>query len=271
MKSVAAAIAALLLAAPCTGRGDEPPVGATISCESLSLDRSLAEHMRNRHLLDTHGLAQVLLTLCPQSPSRFRWMIWDSLALEELDEPLRAEAALAMVVKDGPLPEKNVAATLLARTYLIRGDEQAYSAAMAQLTPESAARLRTFAARQDESAFQRRLQLLRDPQLQAAAMDQFQAYRQATHTRRPWLAGTLSTILPGAGQAYAGSWQGAAIAFVLNGVLIGATVELSMRHHYAAREQLAWLLPSFTWGTFSTPLTWPRAGTSAPPNRIAKP
>ena len=39
----------------------------------------------------------------------------------------------------------------------------------------------------------------------------------------------LSAILPGAGQAYAGSIESAAMAFVLNGLAIGATVELARR------------------------------------------
>jgi hypothetical protein len=55
---------------------------------------------------------------------------------------------------------------------------------------------------------------------------------QRAHVRRPWLAGVLSAVLPGAGQAYAGSWQGAAVALVLNAALIGATAELATRRLY---------------------------------------
>jgi hypothetical protein len=57
---------------------------------------------------------------------------------------------------------------------------------------------------------------------------------QRRHAKRPWLAGTLSAVVPGLGQAYAGSWESAAVSFVLNGVLIGATVELARRDFYAA-------------------------------------
>src|SRR5690606_34632281 len=54
------------------------------------------------------------------------------------------------------------------------------------------------------------------------------------HRKRPWLAGALSAVVPGLGQAYAGSWESAAVSFVLNGALIGATVELARRDFYAA-------------------------------------
>jgi len=43
----------------------------------------------------------------------------------------------------------------------------------------------------------------------------------------------LSALLPGAGQLYAGSYQGAAMSFLLNSVLIATTVEF-------ARHDLYW-------------------------------
>jgi hypothetical protein len=43
--------------------------------------------------------------------------------------------------------------------------------------------------------------------------------------KSPVLAGTLSAVLPGAGQVYVGRYQDAVLAFVLNGVLIWAAYE----------------------------------------------
>ena len=51
----------------------------------------------------------------------------------------------------------------------------------------------------------------------------------ASQSKRPWLAAGLSLVIPGAGQAYAGSWSGAAVALVLNAALIGGTIELGRR------------------------------------------
>ena len=43
--------------------------------------------------------------------------------------------------------------------------------------------------------------------------------------KSPRLAGTLSAVLPGAGQGYVGKWSDATLAFVLNGVFIWGSVE----------------------------------------------
>ncbi|HLB79857.1 MAG TPA: hypothetical protein VJJ77_05085, partial [Dongiaceae bacterium] len=47
--------------------------------------------------------------------------------------------------------------------------------------------------------------------------------------KRPWLAGLLSALVPGLGHGYAGAWDAAAVALVLDGVLIGSTIELARR------------------------------------------
>jgi hypothetical protein len=49
------------------------------------------------------------------------------------------------------------------------------------------------------------------------------------HSVNQTLAPVLSAVLPGAGQAYAGAWQAAGLSIVLNGVLLGSTVELAHR------------------------------------------
>ena len=65
-----------------------------------------------------------------------------------------------------------------------------------------------------------------DPRDRTPARDTLRRLWAAEHTKRPWLAAGMSVVLPGAGQAYAGSWQGAAVAFLMNAFLIGASVEL---------------------------------------------
>lgn len=51
--------------------------------------------------------------------------------------------------------------------------------------------------------------------------------------RSPALAGTLSALLPGLGQASLGRWGEAASALLVNGLLIGGTVELARREAWA--------------------------------------
>ena len=52
--------------------------------------------------------------------------------------------------------------------------------------------------------------------------------------KSPTLAGSLSAILPGAGQVYCGRYQDGITAFVLNGLFIWGTVELLEDKNYAA-------------------------------------
>lgn len=48
-------------------------------------------------------------------------------------------------------------------------------------------------------------------------------------TKKPWIAGSLSAILPGAGQAYNQTYQSAALAFILNGIFLSSTLQFA--HH----------------------------------------
>lgn len=214
----------------------EAAAAAPFFCAQPTGDEPVLEHLRAHHLLDAHQLAQTLLALCPSSPLRFRWKVLDALALDQLDEPVRARQALFDVANGGPPAERQTAAMLLARAHLAAGDDDAFRRALASLPPHEANRLLLFQARDNPGTF---LQLLTVPTAGAAptpsdTLLQVQVYDRARHTRRPWLAGTLSAVLPGAGQVYAGSWQGGAVAFVLNAVLIGATVELAYHHLYAS-------------------------------------
>ncbi|MES2801260.1 MAG: hypothetical protein V4654_02110 [Bdellovibrionota bacterium] len=52
--------------------------------------------------------------------------------------------------------------------------------------------------------------------------------------KSPALAGTMSAFLPGAGQAYTGSWQSGAMAFVINALFLSATLELADHDLHAA-------------------------------------
>lgn len=206
-----------------------PPQAPADMCASDSLERSLVEHLRVRELLDAHGLAQVLIALCPTSSQRFRWQMWDALALDSLDEPLRAQKTLSEVALMAASPERDTAAVLLARSHLLSGDQHAFDEVTRRLPPPAGARLRLFAARDDAPSYRAGAAALNDPALAAAALKAFDPYERASTDLTPWVAGALSAVLPGAGQVYAGSWQGAAVAFVLNVVLIGATVELAHR------------------------------------------
>jgi hypothetical protein len=66
-------------------------------------------------------------------------------------------------------------------------------------------------------------------------LESFTAWKEnLPHQRSPAVAGTLSAVLPGAGQAYTGSWQSGAMALVLNALFLATTVELADNDLHAA-------------------------------------
>lgn len=84
-------------------------------------------------------------------------------------------------------------------------------------------------------AYQQRLKLYQsyyfpknDGTVEAQRVESFNLWKENLPKQKsPALAGTLSAIVPGAGQAYTGSWQSGAMAFVLNALFLSATLELA--------------------------------------------
>ena len=73
-----------------------------------------------------------------------------------------------------------------------------------------------------------------DGTTESQRVDSFQQWKESLpHQKSPALAGTLSAILPGAGQAYTGSWQSGAMAFILNALFLSATLELEDKDLHA--------------------------------------
>jgi hypothetical protein len=53
------------------------------------------------------------------------------------------------------------------------------------------------------------------------------------HSKSPALAGVMSAVIPGAGQAYVGAWQSAAYSFLINALFLSAAIELQNKGLYA--------------------------------------
>lgn len=221
-------------------------VAGALSCGSpaMAADRELPppyageavqgeilEALRSRQFLDAHMIARMAATLSPESSTAARYRTYDALALIELDETVRARAILHPLATDpAESTVRQTARVLRAWSYLRDRDEGAFSFALSGLPPDARARLEALEAAADPNRFMRAAGVL-PPPLELSVSDAARALWTAQRTKRPWLAATLS-VIPGAGQAYAGSWQGAAVAFFLNAVLIGATAELAYRKLY---------------------------------------
>jgi putative component of membrane protein insertase Oxa1/YidC/SpoIIIJ protein YidD len=63
-----------------------------------------------------------------------------------------------------------------------------------------------------------------------------------------WLAGSLSAVLPGSGQVYAGRPADGAVAFLVNSVLIGGTVVAARRHENVTAGALGFVAFGFYTG-----------------------
>ncbi len=198
-------------------------------CGAPAAELRLLESLHAGHFLDVHAMALTLSLLCPQSPDGLRWRLIDALSLFQLDETTRAQRLLYAIEHDHPQsPTAIQARTILTLGFWRAGDTDAFEDSIVRVDPAARARLLALQALSNPIQFARRISAL--PSADVVAMVPLgERYRDAAHTRRPWLGGVLSALLPGAGQVYAGSWQGAAVTFALNAVFIGATVELGRR------------------------------------------
>jgi hypothetical protein len=238
LRALAAPAAVLAAAALAAAPARAEPGAAALACGDARGEQAVVARLRAGQHLDAHGLAQALDLLCPDDATaapdmRFRLKLLDALALLELDEPVRARALLAEAAgaATATAPVRRRAALLSAWSHLRGGDEAAFRAALPGLDPEARERLGLYEAAGDARAFAAAAAAMPSappPDLLRSA----EAYRQASRTKLTGLAGTLSAVLPGLGQAYAGSWQAAAVALVLNAAFIGATVELVRRELY---------------------------------------
>ncbi|MCG8419918.1 MAG: hypothetical protein MJE77_18455 [Proteobacteria bacterium] len=208
---------------------------ATIDCGRGAL--YVAELFRAGHMVDAHLVAQTLDALCAGGVIPPSWRLWGAIALIDLDESYRARRILASLSSSRDLSLRRSAAVIGVWSLLKDGDEQAFERALPALDEPARARLLVLRAIYDHGKGGSRefesISSRLDAQLRAAVTGVYTTHR-AQRTKEPWLAATMSAVLPGLGQLYAGSVESAAAALVLNGVLIGATVELARHDLYFA-------------------------------------
>jgi hypothetical protein len=196
------------------------------------VEPQIIEALRARQFLDAHVLARTAAAYCAASAEAL-YRRYDALALLGLDDLGRAREQLGPALgSDDPILRQDALA-LHAWTFLRERDDDAFHRALQALPEAPRLRLRVLEHASDRDQA-RALAAGLEPRLRAGALAGIDEVWAGEHTRRPWLAATLSAVLPGAGQAYAGSWQGAAVAFALNGLLISATVELAWKRLYLA-------------------------------------
>lgn len=132
--------------------------------------------------------------------------------LECNDLQLRGKAQLGYLYSLYELGEKDEAVH-----YLTQIDKNVPADAQKKLDVFKAVKLETTT----DSATQKRIQ-------------EFELWKTSLPTpKSAGLAAGLSAVLPGAGQVYAGSYQSAAVAFLLNALFLSATLELNHKELHA--------------------------------------
>jgi hypothetical protein len=213
---------------PSPARRDDSLRALEPSCARAA--RAPARLVADAHWVDAHLVAETVDALCDGSGEPREWQLWNAVALIRLDEGGRARRILSALLASEPLSQ--VARALTAWSFLVEEDEAAFHQALRRVEPAARSRLLAFSAIDDARRFAESAAAL-EPSLGARAQALHARYRESRR-KSPALAGVLSAILPGSGQVYAGSWQGAAVALVLNAISIGATVELARRELYVA-------------------------------------
>jgi hypothetical protein len=203
------------------------PVTAPAPCDDPAVAPRLASLLHARRFADVHHAAVGLRVLCGPRESIDTWRVLDDIALLRLEDRAFALSDLDELSRG---PRGELANLVLAWAYVTDRDHDAGRAVLARLPPPRAAAIAALGALDDADAFAAAARGI-PGELRATAVGLADRYRDARE-KRPALAGVLSALVPGAGQVYAGSWQAAAITFALNGLFIGATVELARDRSY---------------------------------------
>jgi hypothetical protein len=195
------------------------PAPPAVLCTDDVLTARLVPLLRGERFADLHHAATTARILCPAQLDNARLL--DAIALVHLED---RPAAYAELVDLQQTPIANRARLVLGWAYRSDRDVMASDAVLAHVPGPRAAAIRALSSIDERDDFARHLKTVA-PDLRTQALALQSRYEDA-HDRSPAFAGILSTILPGAGQLYAGSLQAAAVTFVLNALFVAATVEL---------------------------------------------
>lgn len=197
------------------------------SCADDAVAPRLAHLLQAGRFADVHHAATTVRVMCG-GVALDATRLLGAIALLRLEDREPALGELAALAADGA--HRDTAALVLGWAHLANADREAAEVVLARVPAPRAAAVRALTALDDRATFERHLR-----QLPAAVQPSARVIAGRYHAARgkhPALAGVLSAVLPGAGQVYAGSWQAAAVTFVLNGLFVTATVELARDGHY---------------------------------------
>ncbi|MBS1124879.1 MAG: hypothetical protein H6Q90_7107 [Deltaproteobacteria bacterium] len=196
-------------------------------CEDAAVGPRLVTLLRAHRFADVHHAVVGLRVLCAPSPALEAHRVLDDIALLRLEDRAWALSDLQELSRGARAETANV---VLAWAYAMDRDTDAARAVLARIPAPRAAAIAALAALDDRGGFASHAAKL--PGELGAPASALAARYHAARRKHPAVAGILSALIPGAGQLYAGSVQAAAVTFVLNGLFIGATIELALDRRY---------------------------------------
>ncbi len=194
--------------------------------DCASVEASLARGKRlyqgGQSLLGSVHFSLVQTSGCPGLIQEAKWYF--ALSMQALGESAQALSTMNELETGGPHQHS----ARLLRAYAYGGDVEGLSA-------NDRGRLSLWNARNDSPLFFEKLQISSIPVQERLQLKDLQMRIENSPSRNPWIAGVSSVLLPGAGQAYVGAWQSAAVAFAFNAIFLGTTLEFAKHDlHFAA-------------------------------------
>lgn len=173
----------------------------------------------NQMLLSAVHFSQLRASDCDAEIASRSWLGY-SLALSRLDENGEALRNIETGLQAPSVKEQDKASLRLLKTW-IRQEPGS------DLTSEQKARWSLWQERFAKEKFTAVLNATSFNADEKNKLSEMQMALQSSPRKSPLTAGMVSALLPGAGQAYVGNYQTAAMAFILNALFLSATVEFA--------------------------------------------
>jgi hypothetical protein len=176
-------------------------------------------YKNHQMLLSAVDFSQLRFSSCDARLTSRAWLGY-SLSVVGLNENLEAIEATENGLNDPQVRSEDKASLRMLRAWINQEPSVEFSQSQKN-------RWSLWQARMDRPSFQSELLKSDFAFSEREKINQLDLNLTGPQRKSPWLAGIASAVIPGAGQAYNGNWQASGLAFVLNALFLGATIELA--------------------------------------------
>lgn len=151
---------------------------------------------------------------------RSRSWVGLALALNQLQESTEARRILVEGLSDPEVSASDRASLQMLQTWIANSPADG-------LTEDQRQRWALWSHRNDSRVFHEGILTSQIASAEKVKFEELQLGIVMTPQKSLVISGVASALLPGAGQAYTGSWQAAALAFAINSMFLAATIEFA--------------------------------------------